>query len=135
MRKSIFLAAILSVVIYLLIFPKEAFEASLSGLKLWFYTILPSLLPFLILSDFLIKTDKIPSALKYVENIFQKLLGLTSYGTYAFLMGVFCGYPMGAKLTGDLYREGKISQNEAFYLLSFANNASPMFVTSYVLLN
>ena len=42
---------------------------------------------------------------------------------------------MGAKLTADLFRENKISENEANYLLTFSNNASPMFLISYVLLN
>ena len=35
---------------FLLFFPKHALAHAKAGLMLWFYTLLPSLLPFLILS-------------------------------------------------------------------------------------
>ncbi len=135
MKRLIFFAAVLSTLIFLLGFPKQAFMASAEGLELWFYTVLPSLLPFLILSDFLIHTGKIPELLRFFAPFFQKCFGLSVYGSYAFILGLFCGYPMGAKLTGDLLREKKIDITEARYLLTFSNNASPIFISSYILLN
>lgn len=135
MKRLLFIAIILSTLFFLLCFPRQAFQASADGLELWFYTVLPSLLPFLILSDFLIHTGKIPELLKYFAPFFRKCFGLSIYGAYAFCLGLFCGYPMGAKLTADLLREKKIDQNEANYLLTFSNNASPMFISSYILLN
>lgn len=135
MKRLLFITVILSALFFLLFFPRQAFRASADGLELWFYTVLPSLLPFLILSDFLIHTGKIPELLKYFAPFFRKCFGLSVYGAYAFCLGLFCGYPMGAKLTADLLREKKIDQNEANYLLTFSNNASPMFVSSYILLN
>ena len=39
---------------------------------------------------------------------------------------------MGAKLCADLYYSGKISRQEANYLLTFCNNPSPAFLVSYV---
>ena len=47
----------------------------------------------------------------------------------------FCGYPMGAKLTADLFAEGKITKSEAQYLLTICNNPGPMFVSSYLLVD
>lgn len=135
MKRLLFITVILSALLFLLCFPRQAFQASAEGLELWFYTVLPSLLPFLILSDFLIHTGKIPELLKFFAPFFQKCFGLSVYGAYAFCLGLFCGYPMGAKLTGDLLREEKIDIREARYLLTFSNNASPMFVSSYILLN
>ena len=52
------------------------------------------------------------------------------YGSYALLLGLICGYPMGAKLTADLFREGKITKSEAQYLLTFCNNPGPVFISS-----
>lgn len=135
MKRLLFISVILSALFFLLCFPRQAFQASADGLKLWFYTVLPSLLPFLILSDFLIHTGKIPELLRYTAPFFGKCFGLSVYGAYAFCLGLFCGYPMGAKLTADLLREGKIDKKEADYLLTFSNNASPMFISSYILLN
>ncbi|MGN1140527.1 MAG: sporulation protein [Oliverpabstia sp.] len=135
MKRLILFAAVLSTLFFLLCFPKQAFMASAEGLELWFYTVLPSLLPFLILSDFLIHTGKIPELLRVFAPFFQKCFGLSVYGSYAFILGLFCGYPMGAKLTGDLLRDNKIDITEARYLLTFSNNASPIFISSYILLN
>lgn len=135
MKRLCIFSMILAALGYLLFFPQKAFLASVNGLNLWFHTVLPSLLPFLILSDFLIHTGLIPRLLNHFRFFFRKFLGLSPYGGYALFLGLFCGYPMGAKLTADLYRENKISQNEAQHLLTFSNNASPMFVTSYILLN
>lgn len=135
MKRLFFFLVILSTLLFLLIFPKQAFYASAKGLELWFYTVLPSLLPFLILSDFLIHTGKIPQMLRFAAPFFQKCFGLSVYGSYAFFLGLFCGYPMGAKLTADLLRSKKIDIDEARYLLTFSNNASPMFISSYILLN
>ena len=119
---------------YMLCFPKAAFEASCSGLILWFQTVLPSLLPFIIVSNFLTQTGIPMKLLKYFRKFFEKFLGLSINGGYAFLMGIFCGYPMGAKVTADLLRCKQISQNEAEYLLTISNNASPMFISSILVL-
>lgn len=135
MNRTPFITIPLLTLLYLLCAPQEAFQASLTGLTLWFHTVLPSLLPFLILSDFLIHTGKIPHFLGHFTSFFKTCFGLTPYGAYAFFLGMFCGYPMGAKLSADLFREGKIEEAEARYLLTFSNNASPMFITSYILLN
>lgn len=135
MKKILFFATIFLTVLYLLCFPADAFAASADGVRLWFGTVLPSLLPFMILSDFLIHAGVIPRLLGYLEGITRRLLGLDAYGAYAFFLGLFCGYPMGARLSADLYMQGKISRQEAEYLLTFSNNPSPMFLTSYVLTN
>ena len=42
---------------------------------------------------------------------------------------------MGARLTGDMYRQHRISREEAVYLLTFANQSSPMFLSTYVVLH
>lgn len=119
--------------LFLLCYPKEAFHASADGLRLWFFTVLPTLLPFLILSDALIHAGKIPAVFHRFSRFFSWALGLSLYGAYAFALGLFCGYPMGARLTADLLQEKKIDRREADYLLTFSNNASPMFVSSYIL--
>ncbi len=50
------------------------------------------------------------------------------------ILGFLCGFPMGAKVIGDLVRDGHISQKEGEYLLGFCNNVSPAFFLNYVCL-
>lgn len=118
---------------YLLLFPENAFRDSLNGVDLWFHTILPALLPFLILSNLLIGSGTAFSLMKPFTGFFHHVLGLSPCGGYAWFLGLLCGFPMGARLTADLFRKHLISQNEAAYLLSFSNQCSPMFFSTYVL--
>lgn len=120
---------------YMLLFPKKVLADSLAGLNLWFHTVLPSLLPFMILSNLLIGANAVSVLMRPFSGFFRHFLGLSAEGGYAWLLGLFCGFPMGARLTGTMYREKKISRDEADYLLTFANQSSPMFLSTYVILH
>lgn len=124
-----------ALLIYMLLFPKKVLADSLAGLNLWFHTVLPSLLPFIILSNVLIGANAISVLMRPFTGFFRHVLGLSPEGGYAWLLGTFCGFPMGARLTADMYRQKKISREEADYLLTFANQSSPMFLSTYVVLH
>lgn len=57
MKRFLFLLPFLIMLAFLLVFPDTSFTCAASGLMLWFETLLPSLLPFMIISNLLIKTD------------------------------------------------------------------------------
>lgn len=133
MRKKIFILAVFAFFIVLLYFPSEALEGSSNGLLLWFHTVLPTLLPFIILTNFIIKLDAVHLLCRFAEPICKKLFSIGTYGCYALITGLLCGYPMGAKITADLIRENKLSTQEGNYLLGICNNASPMFFIGYVI--
>ena len=132
MKQRITTAGVICLLIFLLKFPEESLFAARDGMKLWLNTLFPTLLPFLILTGILLHTKGIEKFLSPLSFFWKKLLGLTPCGAYVFLLGILCGYPMGAKLTSDLYQKNKISKKEASYLLTFSNNPSPGFLTAYV---
>lgn len=125
-------AGILILLTFLLRFPAEALSAAREGLSLWLNTLLPTLLPFLILTGILLHTDGIEKALKPFARLWKLFLGLTPNGAYAFFLGVLCGCPMGAKTAADLYSRQKISRREAEYLLTFSCTPSPAFLLNYL---
>ena len=124
-----------ALLLYMLLFPKKVLADSLAGLDLWFHTVLPSLLPFMILSNVLIGANVVSQLMRPFSGFFRHVLGLSPEGGYAWLLGLFCGFPIGARLTGDMYRQHRISREEAVYLLTFANQSSPMFLSTYVVLH
>ena len=71
--------------------------------------VLPVLLPFLILTGILIHTNMAGKLLQPVEVIWNKVLGVSAAGAYAVIVGALCGYPVGAKITSDLYENHQIS--------------------------
>ena len=129
---TLFLTMILLLLFFFIRFPEEALDASRQGMQLWLNTLIPTLLPFIILTNVLIKTDFIDKLFRPFHRLWKTLLGLSPQGVYAFFTGILCGYPMGAKITSDLYEHGKVSRREANYLLTFSNNASPAFIINYL---
>ena len=99
----------------LLLFPETAAEGSKNGLILWATVLVPSLLPFSILTSFIRKKIQ-GSPLKYL----------------LLCAGVLSGYPIGAKIAGELCREGELSPRQALFFAGFTNNPSPMFVIFFV---
>lgn len=116
---------------FLLLFPSDSLEASKSGLLLWFDTLLPTLLPFLILSQLILKTDLIQIVQKILGPLFRKIFHCSDDGAFCILCGFLCGYPVGARLIALQIKENRIDMTEGQYLLSFCNNVSPMFCISY----
>lgn len=116
---------------FLLIFPSHSLEASKAGLLLWFETLLPTLLPFLILSQLILKTDLIQIVQKVFGPVFRQFFHCSDNGAFCILCGFLCGYPVGARLIALQIRENRLSISEGQYLLSFCNNVSPMFCISY----
>ena len=127
---------ILSLLLFLtlLCFPREALQGASTGLVLWFETVLPTLLPTMILTDFLLQTGADRYLTRLISRPFSILFGLSNDGCYAGVVGLLCGYPMGAKTAATLFKQGRISLWEAQYLLAFANQPSPMFIIGYLCL-
>ncbi|MBQ8822821.1 MAG: hypothetical protein IJZ82_09275 [Lachnospiraceae bacterium] len=51
---------------------------------------------------------------------------------YCILVGFLCGFPMGARVTAQMYTRGTLSKTESEYLLSFCNNIGPVYCLSFV---
>lgn len=134
MKKIVSLFIIIGFFVIMLIFPWQTFEGASNGLLLWFQIVLPTLLPFIILSNLLIHTNAVTYISSIIKPFLQRLFHVSDYGCYAVFVGFLCGYPMGAKVVADLIQTEKISQKEGQYLLSFCNNTSPMFIISFVVM-
>lgn len=118
----------------LLFIPQPSLEGARYGLALWMDSVVPTLLPFMILSGVLMKGGLIKSLMRFFTPAGRLLFGIDSYGTYSLLAGFFCGYPMGAKTIADLRRQDLMGHAQAAYLLNFCNNVSPAFVITFLVL-
>ena len=134
--KQLFARIILILFFLLLMFnPKITVAGATTGLLLWFHSVIPSLLPFMILSNLLVSLNGITLFTTIIRPFTSRFFGISQNGSYALLAGLLCGYPMGAKTCADLLLEKKISKEEAQYLLCFVNNPGPAFISGYVLQN
>lgn len=132
MRRKIFILFLALFVLLFVIFPDIASRGAQDGLLLWFNVIIPSLCPFMIISSMLVKLNVTSFISNIFYPVFHKIFRLSKNGCYPAVIGMLSGYPLGAKTTADLYKTGAFSLNEAQYIISFCNNASPMFMLEYI---
>ena len=122
----------LCLLLLLFLSPELCFLGAKNGMKLWLFTVIPSLLPFIIVSNLLLNLNLLSALTDWIYPILHPLFKVSKHGCFPILIGMLSGYPMGAKSCADLVKEEKITLEEGQYLLSFVNNASPMFLTTYL---
>ncbi len=113
-------------------FPATVFMTAKGGLQTWWNIVVPSLLPFFIISELLIRLGFVSFLGKIMEPIMRPLFNLP--GSSGFILGVsfLSGSPLCAILTARLRREGLCTKEEGERLIAFTSNASPLFLLSAV---
>ncbi len=124
--------ATITMMLILLIFPKASIKGAENGILLWFNIIVPTLLPFIIVSNLIINLKLTTYIAKLFYPILHRLFAVTRNGCYVIIIGLLTGFPVGAKACSDLVKNKMLSKEEGQYLLTFCNNASPMFIISYI---
>ncbi len=117
----------------LLTYPLESLAFSLTGLQLWFNKMIPALLPFMILSGMMVRLNLTEYFARLVSPLLMPLMHISLNGIYAIIIGFLCGFPMGARTIAEMYSCGKLSREEASFLLAFCNNIGPVYFISFVL--
>lgn len=133
MKKKLIFFCLIIFTGYILIFPKDAVTAAATGLMLWYQKILPTLLPFAILSNILIYSNYLQYINRLFAPVIKMLFPVSDNGAFVVLSGFLFGFPMGSKNCAELLKCGKIEQKEADILFAVTNNISPVFISSYIL--
>lgn len=117
----------------LLFYPKLSLSLAAKGLSLWFDCMVPVLFPFMLLSGIMIRQRLTEEFASFLHPITGRLFLCSKNGTYCILIGLLCGFPMGAKTVAELYAENRLSKREAEMLLSFCNVLGPVYYISFLL--
>jgi len=124
MKKIVFTCVLLVLIIYSFFFPEITVNAARNGIQIWFHQILPALLPFTILSSIMVKSNFLKS-FKGNANIIAVILTMTC--------GFIFGFPVGAKLSSDFYKQKLLTEKQAIFLAITTNNFSPMYVCGFAI--
>ena len=103
----------------LIVFSPYAKNGALEGLALAQNTVIPSLLPLLIIFSFIMKSPCCDVLSKALGVISQKLFRLPRITFPAVLFGLIGGYPTGALMTHQLLESDNIDKKQARCLLRF----------------
>jgi sporulation integral membrane protein YlbJ len=108
--------------------PRTAFEGALAGMDTWWNIVFPALLPFFIVSELVLGLGLAGFAGVLLEPVMRPVFRLPGNASFAIAIGYTSGYPVGASFTARLRRARLCSRAEAEHLLTFVNNASPLFI-------
>ncbi len=112
----------------LVLFPKEALQAAVEGMKVFWEIVFPSLLPFFVLSEVLLGLGVVHFIGVLLEPLMRPVFNVPGAGAFAMSMGLAAGYPMDAVITGKFRQRGFCTQAEGERLLAFTNTADPLFI-------
>ena len=136
MKKQIFNGLIIITFLVLLfevLLNKElVFDTISYSLDIWVNNLIPSMFPFFIISDILIKyqiTNYIP---KFIKKSLGNIFNVDEQIISIFFLSIFAGFPSNARITKTLYKENLISIDEANQALLFTHFPNPLFVLSTV---
>lgn len=132
-RKSGWILIFLIIIItFLLPFKNSLCVSSVkSGVDICLNTLVPSLFPFLFFTNLL--SEFCGSILSSIfAPVLCPLFNISVPAASAFVLGTLGGFPTGASVASSLYKQRKISKDEAQRLPVFCNNAGIMFVISAV---
>ncbi|PZE22498.1 nucleoside recognition domain-containing protein [Paenibacillus xerothermodurans] len=122
----------LLLVIYIILFPDEAFQSSLQGLSIWWKLVFPALLPFLILTEILRGMGVLHGLGALLEPLLRMLFRLPGVGGWILALGLTAGAPSGAIAVGQLRRDKLVTRDEAERLLALSHLLSPVFLITIV---
>ena len=111
----------------LLCFPAEMLAASAEGVQLWLTKVFPSLFPFLVACGILLRIGAAQRMGAALRPLMQPLFHLPGIAAFPFFFGLLSGYPMGAKLTAQLYEQRQLSLADAQQLLGVGFFGMPAF--------
>lgn len=133
MKKKLIFLSLVIFTGYILVFPKEAVAAASGGLMLWYNQVLPTLLPFAIVSNVLIYSGYLQYLIKPLAPLIKQIFPVSDSGAFVMLSGFLFGFPMGSKNCAELLKCGDIEKREADILFIITNNISPVFISSFIL--
>lgn len=127
-RNTLIFILLLYLTVNLILFSDEIKQEIIYSLILWCKSLIPSIFPYLIISQMLSMVIEKNIFIKIIKNIFS----ISSKSASVYVCSLFCGYPSGAINTYNLYKDGIINKEEAQRLLYFTNNPAPLFLITYV---
>lgn len=119
-------------ILLLAAFPAQALEASLRGLAIWWEVLFPALFPFFVISEMLLGFGIVHFFGKILDPLMRPLFRIPGIGGFVVTMGYASGYPVGARLTAQLWEQGLVNRAEGERLVAFTTTSDPIFLIGAV---
>ena len=102
------------------------------GLRLCAKTVIPSLFPFMVISELIVSGGVGEVVFRPFAPLFRRLFRIPEAGCCAVMLGMLCGFPVGARSAATALDQGRLTREEAERVLTFSNNPSSAFLINAV---
>jgi sporulation integral membrane protein YlbJ len=125
-------AGLAAVAVLLLSYPQQSLSAALRGVSIWWDVLFPALLPFFIISEVLLGFGIVHFFGTLLDPLMRPLFRIPGIGGFAMALGFASGYPVGARLTSQLWEQRLVSRVEGERLVAFITTSDPIFLIGAV---
>ena len=127
--KNLLIIIILLFIFFEILFNKLIIiNTVMESLNIWVKAIIPSLFPFFVISDLLITYNFIDYIPNKIIKYICRLLNISDSALSILILSMVSGFPSNGRNTHNLYNKGKISKEEASYILMYTHFSSPVFI-------
>jgi len=127
MKKIIYLIIFSILIFFILINSYEIMESIRFSFSLCINNLFPSLIPFMLLSNILIKYNFVYDISDILKNL-MKIFKVNKNCSFAFIMSILSGSPSNAKYLKDLFDNNLINIKDIQKCLNFCHFTNPIFV-------
>lgn len=128
MKRIFYLIFFIFCIFFILINSYEIMDSIRFSFSLCINNLFPSLIPFMLLSNILLKYNFVDEISSILNNIMEKLFKVNKNCSFAFIMSILSGSPSNAKYLKDLYDNNLISNRDIQKCLNFCHFTNPVFV-------
>lgn len=131
-KKLVFNILIIAFIFFLLLNSSILVTSITSSINIFIYKLIPALLPYLLITELLMHSNKIYNLSYGISCILSKLFRIPKHTTSTVIVGFLLGYPNAAKCILKMYNDKQIDKNIATKLISFTSNANPSYIVATV---
>ncbi len=138
MKKKLNLFTVLIILIFLFltfINSDIVINTIINSTSIWFYNLVPTILPIYIIVDLLLNYNIIYYIEKLFGNLISKLFKIKKETSFVFLLSILSGFPSNSKYIKSLLDNKVINSNEANKLLLFTHFSNPLFIINSIGIN
>ncbi len=110
----------------------SATEGAKKAIDVCLMSVVPSLLPFMVVSGYIIRAGLFSFNGKIADKVFRFIFSLPGQTSGIFIMSLVGGYPVGATLISQSVKNGLITKNQGKRMMLFCVNPGPAFVINIV---
>lgn len=135
--KKVFFNVFFLLIILLILFsifknPQVSLKGAQEGLLTWFNIVIPSLLPFFIVSEILINIGFVNLIGRFLEPLMRPIFNLPGIAAFPFTMSIVSGYPTGSKIVSSLRKNNLVTKTEAERMIVLSSTSGPLFMLGAV---